>query len=218
MENLVGDKKEFEVLVDLISKAKIAYDSKLNVIKGLDAETVNIKEEISGKQDYEAKLKKDLSTIKAKHLSNNKSLVVQNDEIKYEFMKLDKDIEDLILAIKEGRKKEIMLLEKVELEEKNIRQIKDKGAALYLSLHGRQPGNSDLGMQLNKEIGGAYDEKLSKILKKNVSLKKDKVRLQDMIDLMQGMAVDVQREKQIARDMVDSGIDSMSMFSGQMNF
>jgi hypothetical protein len=49
MENLVGDKKEFEVLVDLISKAKIAYDSKLNVIKGLDAETVNIKEEISSK-------------------------------------------------------------------------------------------------------------------------------------------------------------------------
>jgi hypothetical protein len=36
-------------------------------------------------------------------------------------MKLDKDIEDLILAIKEGRKKEIMLLEKVELEEKNLR-------------------------------------------------------------------------------------------------
>jgi hypothetical protein len=49
MENLVGDKKEFEVLVDLISKDKIAYDSKLNVIKVLDTETANVKEEISGK-------------------------------------------------------------------------------------------------------------------------------------------------------------------------
>jgi hypothetical protein len=96
--------------------------------------------------------------------------------------------------------------------------LKDKGSALYLFLKGKNPGNTDLEIRLNKAVGQAYDEKLSKTLRKNIDLKAEKLKLQDMVRLMEEMKIDKKKEKLIARDDVDSQIDSFSMFGSQTNF
>ena len=215
---LSNENQEFETIVEQISEQKIAYDDKLKLIKALEAETTALQEEIVTKSDYENKIREELLTLKAKHDANNKSLLIQNDDLKYEYAKLDSEIEDMIAIIKAGRKKEIELLEQVEEEERKHRLLKDKGSALYLFLKGKYPGNADLEIRLNHKLGQTYDEKLSKTLKKNLDLKQEKTKLMDMIALMEEMKVDATEERKMARDMVDSNIESVSMLGEQTKF
>jgi hypothetical protein len=56
---------------------------------------------------------------------------------------------------------------------------------LYLYLKGKYPGNADLEIRMNHELGKTYDEKLSKILRKNIDLKNEKNKLVDLIQLME---------------------------------
>jgi hypothetical protein len=156
-------------------------------------------------------MKEELSGIKSKNEAKNRDLEIDNEKLKYEYAKVDTTIENLVEAIKLGRRKEILLLEELEHEEKILRNTKDQGSAYYLFLRGKDPGQTDLEEKLNQEVGKTYDEKLSNILRRNMWLKAEKMKLQDMIDLMKEMGVDPNREKLIARDDVDSFIDSTSI-------
>ena len=218
MSDLGEENQEFENFVMKISEQKLAYDQKLKIIQALETETTALEEDIENKTEYGDNLQDKLLTIQAQHSANNKDLHINNDELKYEYAKLDQEIEDIVSIIKAGRKKEIQLLEEVENEENKLRMLKDKGSALYLFLKGKNPGNTDLEIRLNKAVGQAYDEKLSKTLRKNIDLKAEKLKLQDMVRLMEEMKIDKKKEKLIARDDVDSQIDSFSMFGSQTNF
>lgn len=215
MADLSDKNSGFEYTIEQISLKKVAYEDKLKKIKALETETTALTEEIESKTKFEVKLKEELLMMKSKHKANNRDLLINNDDLKYEYAKLDSDIEEIIQIIKTGRKREIELLEEVENEERRLQMLKDRGSALYLYLQGKNPGNADLEIRLNQEVGQTYDEKLSKILKKNIELKSEKIKLQDMILLMKEMKVDKQVERRYAREMVDSKIDSFSMLGDQ---
>lgn len=211
MNMLSDENQDFEYIVQQISEQNLAYEDKLRMIKALETEKTALEDEIASGEEYENKIKEELLVIKARHGADNKNLLIKNDELKYEYAKLDSEIEDMIAIIKAGRKKEIQLLEKVEDEERRYRLLKDKGHALYLFLKGKYPGDTDLEIRLNQEVGQTYDEKLSRTLKKNLQLKMEKNKLMDTIALMEEMKIEAKEEREMARDLVDSKIESISM-------
>jgi hypothetical protein len=65
----------------------------------------------------------ELLSLKARHDADNKNLKINNEDLQYEYAKLDSEIEDIVKIIKAGRKKEIELLEEVENEERRYRNL-----------------------------------------------------------------------------------------------
>lgn len=78
--------------------------------------------------------------------------------MKYEYVSVEKDISDIVEIIKAGRKREIALLEQLEEEEKDLRNFKEKGGALYLIQHGINPDTFEMEVELTKQLASNYDE------------------------------------------------------------
>ena len=179
----------------------------------METEVESLKEELEKILSHKERLTEENLLIQARHDVDKKALVIQNDDVKYEYVSVEKDISDIVEIIKAGRKREIALLEQLEEEEKDLRNFKEKGGALYLIQHGINPDTFEMEVELTKQLASNYDEQLSGILRRNIELKQEKTQLLDMINMMEDLQGMKDDERRIARDMVDSNIESLSVYN-----
>ena len=145
-------------MVAEIGRQKLEYENQTQQAKNMEVEVADLKEELEKILAHKERLNEERLLIQARHDQDKKNLEIQNYDVKYEYVSVEKDIQDILEIIKAGRKREVSLLEQLEQEESDLRALKGKGGALYLIRHGINPDSLEVELEMTKALALTFDE------------------------------------------------------------
>lgn len=156
-------------------------------------------------------LRDEISKIEIRHKMQNNEVLKEKDTLEFESKTVNSDIKEMIKKIREGRRKEISLLEKSDAIKHKNDFLSKKAGALFMTLSAKKNSDfSDFNILLRKKIAEEYDKDLSDALKRNIEFKKEIEKMKDYIELLNVYQVESVDDNDMRRMDVDSNISHLS--------